>query len=199
MSTGDMLHELQRRVIDLEARVLAAPSLRWATIASVTPLTFKLDGLDTPVEGTPSTTVSGLSLGDRVQVTLQAGRATITGRAKGTQNKVLWAGTPIYMHAEQVATLSERVSDQATGIVLVWQAYVNGAVKDYDIVYVFVPKWHVAGALNGKGVQCTLWPGNSGTAPHQKYVYVVNERILGNAINGISPRTSHVLTAVLGV
>lgn len=198
MSTGDMLNELQRRVIDLEARMLASPTMRWATIASVAPLTFKLDGIDAVVEGTPSTTVSGLSLGDRVQVVLQAGRATIVGRAKGTQNKVLWSGA-WFMGAAQTAVLSERVRDQATGIVLVWQGYANGAAQLYDIVHEFVPKWQVLGSLNGKGVQTTIWPGNSASAPFQKYVYVVDERILGNALNNTAPQTSHVLTAVLGV
>lgn len=186
-------------VDSLVRRMDLLPLFRWAEVVGVGPLQIKYDGDELAIAGTPDTLVSGLAAGDRVFCVRLFRRDIVLGRAKGQANKILWDGVPIYMHGTQVATLSERVSDQATGIVLVWQSYVGGSVKDYDIVYVFVPKWQVTGGLNGKGVQSTLWPRNSATAPYQKYVYVVDDRILGNAINGVAPRTGHVLTAVLGV
>lgn len=110
---------------------------------------------------------------------------------------VLWTGT-MFLNELQTIMLTERVSAQLTGIVLVWQAYASGAAQRYDIQHTFVPKWH-ATALDGAGLQCTIWPGTNGTAPFQKYVYVSDDRIKGNSMNAVVPRNGHVLTTVLGV
>lgn len=68
--------------------------------------------------------------------------AGLSARAYGVNN-ILWSGGA-YMNASTTATLSEAVSAQPHGIVLVFSRFVSGASANYDFVSVFVPKWVVA-------------------------------------------------------
>lgn len=117
--------------------------------------------------------------------------------------RILWQGAS-YMNATQTATLSESVSSQLNGIVLVWSKY-DGGAKDTNWHYFFVPKQHTELASGG-GVNCVL-----GTAGFQqvgcKYVYVRDTEILGftsnnatGTTNGITwANNAFVLRYVLGV
>lgn len=123
-------------------------------------------------------------------------------------SRVLWQGA-LYMKDTHTVNLSENVSAQTNGIVLCWSAFADGVAKDYNWVYTFVPKWHVSVAP-GTGVACT---GVSVNATHfmGKYVYVYDDRIVGNAGNNVTDTTAvagsnikrdnvyWVLRAVLGV
>lgn len=94
--------------------------------------------------------------------------------------KTLWSGT-WYMNADQTATLSEKVSEQLTGIVLVWSYYTNGAAQDYGWHTFFVPKGMVK-LKNGVGYDIPLRRDKNamfGT----KYVYVYDDRLVGYASN----------------
>ena len=71
--------------------------------------------------------------------------------------KVLWSGGH-YMNEYQTATLSESISSQNNGIVLVFSAYDNEA-QNYDFVTYFVPKYHVS-AHNYSNVQVPLFGDN---------------------------------------
>ena len=110
-----------------------------------------------------------------------------------------------YMSGSQDISLSQRISAQATGIVLVWCAFVNGEVKDYDYDYQFIPKWHVQ-YNNGKGV-CFHMATNGFEKIGSKYVYVYDNHIKGHANNtasgtrnGITYANNYwVLHAVIGV
>ena len=123
-----------------------------------------------------------------------------------SKNKVLWTGA-WYMHASQSAALSEKVSEQEHGIVLVWQPYEDGAVGKSDVNYKFIPKYHTQ-VLDGIGVSCILC-NSTGNYFATKYVYVYDDKINGNAVNtnGATARSSGltttnnlwVLTYVLGV
>lgn len=119
-------------------------------------------------------------------------------------NKILWAGVN-YMHSGQTITLSDHISGQRSGIVLVWQAYVNQQAINADFVYTFIPKFHIQN-YSGAGVCCWLAaPGAWKTA--SKYVYVKDRTITGHDINsstgsasGITyDATYWVLTKVLGI
>lgn len=187
---------LLRFIESLVAKIAAKPEFRWATVTGVKPLRIRLDGDEEPLEGKPSTVVRGLAVGERILVAIQSRRVTVISRTAPPRNRVLWEGA-WYMHSSQSAVLSELVTDQEHGIVLVWQGYKDGVAQQYDIIYVHVPKWH-AEQHAGKGMQSIIWPGTSGTAPFMKYLYVHNNRIDGNTINNQAPRTGHVLTAVLG-
>lgn len=121
------------------------------------------------------------------------------------KNKVLWSGA-IYMNASQTANLSESVSSQAHGIVLIWSAYSNGSAVDARWHCFFVPKEHVARNTANGGYNFVLAGtrfGNMAT----KYVYIKNTQINGHADNQASgtgsgityDNSSYVLRYVIGV
>ena len=104
------------------------------------------------------------------------------------------------------ATLNEKVSEQETGIVLHWQAYVSGEVKNYDHIYKFIPKQHVINN-DGAGVFTNMATTNWGTVC-SKYLYVSDTKLTGHADNnkhgtgtsGVKYDNKHwVLTEVIGV
>ena len=154
----------------------------------------------------------GGTAGDEVRVEWVQGRALVTGVVATADNasyvKLLWSNASgWYMHASQTATLSEPVSEQRSGIVLHWQAYVNGSAQNYDHNYFFVPKSHVeSNPGGGVSMFLTVSTLNAVTA---KYVYVHDDRIVGNDVNNQEPSTTgsgiektpkyFVLTQVIGV
>lgn len=103
-----------------------------------------------------------------------------SGGKKIGENKLLWSGA-WFMDASHTATLSEKVSEQLTGIVLVWSYYTNNAAQDYGWHTFFVPKGMVK-LKNGVGYDIPLRRDKNamfGT----KYVYVNDDRIVGHANN----------------
>lgn len=96
------------------------------------------------------------------------------------KNKTLWSGG-YYMSDTHTATLSEAVSAQANGIVLIWSYYKNGAVDNTAFNTFFIPKQFVS-LHNGKGISMFLTTGSLGSAA-TKYVYVSDTTIKGNANN----------------
>ena len=122
-------------------------------------------------------------------------------------NKILWEDTEgKYMHSGQRANLSERVSQQRNGIILVWQAYTPGSgLENYWMNYTYVPKWQTANR-EGYGV-CCFCSGINFEKTAVKYVYVNDDSVVGNDNNTSSGTQSSinynadrfVLVAVLGV
>lgn len=118
--------------------------------------------------------------------------------------KVLWSGA-WYMLANQTVNLALGVSDQFSGIVLAWSAYSNSTAYNYDWAYTYIPKEHVVRHA-GAGVVTVMATQGFGTVG-QKYVYVGNNTITGNAnntasgtANGITYNSSYwVLRYVYGV
>lgn len=188
--------ELKRWLSDLKARIDSKPGLRWATVTSSKPLRIRFDGEEAELLGAPSTTVRGLQVGERVRVEVQNQRVTVIGRAGSKPQKVLWTGA-WYMHGSQTASLSERVSEQENGIILIWQKYTNNTPSPTDIHATHIPKWGVQ-ALPGRGWACVIADSLTNVNLYQKYVYVHDDKIMGNEANGVAPRATHVLTAVLG-
>ena len=97
-----------------------------------------------------------------------------------SENRILWEGA-IFMKEGQIAELFEPVSEQKTGIVLVWSSYRNGVADNSNWTYCFVPKEHIQYA-NGAGIDMHM----SGTAFGGmccKYVYVSDNQITGHASN----------------
>lgn len=131
-------------------------------------------------------------------------KAYIDSKLVPNENKVLWTGGH-FMIEGQTAQLSEPVSSQKNGIVLVWSAYEPGAVQDYYWNYTFIPKSHINFAPGG-GV-CCIMAGKSFTSIGTKYVYVNDESIVGMKENNIAGADSSisyannkfVLRYVLGV
>lgn len=118
--------------------------------------------------------------------------------------RVLWSGG-MYMTGGHKVTLSEPVSKQQKGIVLVFSRYENGAVADHNFNAFFVPKEAVA--LNpGVG-----WSFRMNTINFSiiatKYLYINDATISGNDSNDLSGTANgvtynnagYVLRYVIGV
>lgn len=122
------------------------------------------------------------------------------------ENKVLWSGV-YYMADTQTATLSEAISKQANGVVVVWSWYENGESDNSVFNSFFIPK-HFVSAHNGKGIAMGLWSATANTFA-SKYLYVSDTSITGYVNNNIDAWTtgsgikstpkSFVLRYVIGV
>lgn len=118
--------------------------------------------------------------------------------------KVLWEGGK-YMTADHKAELSEPVSQQDNGIVLVFSTYSNGAPVDANFNHFFVPKQFVS-IMGGYGSAFRMQTVNFGTQA-AKYLYIHDSYVSGNENNNLSGTASgitfnnaaYVLRYVLGV
>ena len=119
--------------------------------------------------------------------------------------KVLWSGT-MYMTAGHQADLTEPVSQQDNGIVLVFSTYQNGAAIDANFNFFFVPKQFIS-TWNGYGCAFQMNTVNFSTMA-AKYLYIHDEYIKGNENNNLSGTATsgitfnnamYVLRYVLGV
>lgn len=94
--------------------------------------------------------------------------------------RVLWSGA-LYMKDGQSITLADTISDQLTGVVLAWSAYVDGAAGNYDWNYTFIPKEHAL-RHSGAGVSMALI-SSTGWTRASKYVYISDSTISGHSNN----------------
>lgn len=121
--------------------------------------------------------------------------------------KYLWTGA-LYMSGNHTAELSEKISEQNSGIVLMWSSY-DGGVKDENWSFFFVPKIVIGSShIENKGMLCSAahpWtrPGKTQDMTFmRKYVYIHNDSITGNDINinnSYAANKSYVLRGVVGV
>ena len=95
--------------------------------------------------------------------------------------KVLWSGS-LYMTENHTATLSEKVSEQPSGIVLVFCRYAEGAAQNYGFNSFFVSKAFI-GDHSGQGSVFTLNNTASFSNLAAKYLYLHDDKITGNADN----------------
>ena len=101
----------------------------------------------------------------------------VNGRQYGV-NKVLWSGA-WYMNGSQTATLSEAVSAQPNGIVLVFSRYQDGVAQDWGFEHYFVPKYVVA----THAAQGSYFSSNQNGRPWSKYIYISDTTLKGNDDN----------------
>lgn len=98
-------------------------------------------------------------------------------------NKVLWKG-PNAMNGSATATLSENVSAQPSGIVLVFSRREDGAAQDVEFTTHFVPKYQVATHpgtgydFNMASSTCSLFA--------TKYLYISDGKVVGHDNNTAS-------------
>ena len=119
-------------------------------------------------------------------------------------NKLLWSGA-WYMNENQTAALSDKVSNQPSGIVLVFSRYSGGQAQNYHWKCFFVPKYMVANHAS-QGFTFTMNAVDFAYIA-SKYLYISDESISGNAANtatgtanGITyANNSTVLRYVIGV
>ena len=98
--------------------------------------------------------------------------------------KVLWSGA-WFMHEGQYAGLSELVSQQMNGIVLVFSRYANNTVYDYNWNSFFVHKTHVA-MHGGQGHHFFMSTDGLFEVIASKYLYISDDTVRGNKNNQLS-------------
>ena len=178
--------------------------------------------LNLPIGGTGSGSVQVIREGESTQVRQVVTRCSASAREiwerlyysstwqpweciyKGG-GRVLWSGGQL-MTAGQNATLSQLVSEQPTGIVLVFSRYSASTVQNYHYNHFFVHKAFVE-AHPGVGSQFMLTTDGSFGVVGSKYLYISDDRIAGNANNEATGTASgitynnagFVLRYVLGV
>lgn len=123
--------------------------------------------------------------GKDVKVTSTA--AGLTNRSYGV-NKVLWSGAS-YMSGSQTQTLSEAISAQPHGVVLVFSNYdsTDKVVNNYNWNCVFIPKYVVA-THGGAGHDCIL---SSAATLYHKYLYISDTSIKGYDKNSSASASFH--------
>lgn len=184
------------RTIDLDAGTftwyLWAPN-NTASIKPTVYITFEGKWKDSPASGGTET------IAPTIAERFEGIEADLLDMRK---NKLLWSGGA-YMTADQTATLSEAISEQESGVLLVWSGYYSGNAQNYDWISTFVPKYHVQ-EHNGAGVCCY---GLCSDGQMMKYVYVSDTKIEGHSsgtdtgtYGGVTrANNKYVLRYVLGV
>lgn len=144
--------------------------------------------------------------GNSVNFTSRNG--VFVGGCQIAKNKVLWSGK-YYMSESQTATLSEKISDQANGVVLIWSEYdpETFAAVNANFNTQFIPKYFVS-EFASKGVGTTVISATLNVIA-SKYVYVSDTSIAGYSTNDTGATTvnsgltrtskNFVLRAVIGV
>lgn len=116
-----------------------------------------------------------------------SGNITTSGKINGYNlgtNKLLWSGG-YYMTSGHTITLSEAISSQPNGIVLVWSFYDTdtAAPADYYFNSFFIPKYLVS-AKPGMEHSFFLTSGNTLNLCAAKSLYINNTTITGEDGNG---------------
>lgn len=119
-----------------------------------------------------------------------------------TDQKILWiAQDGAFMFENQTANLSETVSQQKNGIVLLWSGYETDHPVNYNFKTTFIPKKAVEFNSGGLGI-FEVFGGTEGVLAY-KYVRIHDDIIYGDACNvsTISPYNNMriVLRVVYGV
>ena len=111
---------------------------------------------------------------------LYLGGSATASKFIGTQN-VLWSGV-LYMGDGQYADLSESISSQANGIVLVWSYYnpSTGTAGDWGYQYNFIPKQEIISGYSGFSFKLAI---SRYQYVGTKYIYASNIRLSGHADN----------------
>lgn len=100
------------------------------------------------------------------------------------EQKVLWGPDFMYMLSGQTITLSEPISSQPNGIILVWSAYVDGEPQDYNFNSFFISKKEIE-LFPGNGHNMIM-AGSPFNPIASKYVYITDTTISGNDDNNLS-------------
>lgn len=130
--------------------------------------------------------------GNTLNITTNNG-VKLDGRTLSS-NKVLWSGG-YYMNDTQSCTLSESITSQANGIILIWSEYTDGESVNANFNCTFVPRRFVS-SHPGKGVTCFCSSATYNVVA-AKYVYISDTTITGYAANddSASEATCGVLTS----
>lgn len=163
-----------------------------------------VSGINDNLEMTDADVEKLKTLTSRIEKT-SSGDYTINGMHFG-KTKTLWSGG-MFMTEDHTITLSEPVSQQTNGIVLVFSGFDNGAVQNSEFSSHFVPKGLVS-AHPGGGHSFVTTAGADFWLIGSKYLFIADKTITGypendsvkTSASGIKVTNSRfVLRYVLGV
>lgn len=114
--------------------------------------------------------------------------------------KVLWEGSGIFLNKSQSIPLSESLTNQKRGIVLILSRYENGVAQNYGYRSYFVPKECLDFGVDKPGFDIPLVKySNNSNVVGSKYIYVSDNKIEGSESNGTSPNSGWVFRYAIGV
>lgn len=105
----------------------------------------------------------------------------------------LIASPNIFMSENDMVEIKKGIKSYPNGIILIWSRYENGKPQDYDFVMTYVHKSFVD-LFSGKGLIEQVGRTKIG----DKYFYVYNNKIVGNARNILGESGTFVLRQVIG-
>lgn len=126
---------------------------------------------------------SGIGIGKVAELSDVCDIAMETRLRGGVTQTLLWSGAH-YMTSSQTITLSEAVSKQATGIVLVFSRYdpKTSLTVNYDWTCFFVPKIEALASATGRGHSFPLRDALC-AFPGGKYLVITDTQIKGDVAN----------------
>ena len=92
------------------------------------------------------------------------------------------------MSESQTCTLSEAITDQANGVILIWSEYTDGEPANANFNCTFIPRRFVH-SHPGKGVTCFCSSATYNVVA-AKYVYISDTTITGYSNNNASAATA---------
>lgn len=125
-------------------------------------------------------------------------------------NRLLYQGEGLFMTENQSITLSEKISQQPTGIVIIWSAYRDGQSQNFHWYFQFVPKFILSlpTTTNRFDTDIFLCAGGQSQYAAMKELVITDDVIYGRpgnssnklVVNGITcVNNEWVLRAVIGV
>lgn len=125
-------------------------------------------------------------------------------------NRLLYQGEGLFMNENQSITLSEKISQQPTGIVIIWSAYRDGQSRDFHWYFQFVPKFILSLPTTTKQFDTDIFLCAGGQSQYaaMKELTITDDVIYGRVgnssnkliVNGITcVNNEWVLRAVIGV
>lgn len=114
--------------------------------------------------------------------------------------KVLWSdptGLLLDGSEGEIIELSELISEQKTGVIMVWSRFDSGTPINSNYSYQFIPKAHVNGVVSsgGFGMNQILMEGSTFI---RKYVYASDSLIWGLAANATGDNQGAAVRWVVG-
>lgn len=124
-------------------------------------------------------------------------------------NRLLYQGEGLFMNENQQIKLTEKISEQPTGIVIIWSAYSDGQSRDFHWYFQFVPKFILSLPTINNSIDTDIFLCAGGQSQYSamKELGITDDVIYGQngnsskiVVNGITcVNNEWVLRAVIGV
>ena len=113
-------------------------------------------------------------------------------------NRLLYQGEGLYMAEYQSITLLEKISQQPTGIVIIWSPYLNGQSRDFHWQFQFIPKFILSLPTTTKQFDTDIFLCAGGQSQYaaMKELTITDDVIYGRKGNGSSNLVVNGITCV---